>query len=93
MNFFYTSPFLILNAAPFDWNVRVFELMKEEFFTSDRVIEICVSLFQSILLEITRTDNKGNQVLYLASCIFFASENWFNNSLLIIKRLAIIQMN
>lgn len=71
LSFFYTSPFLILNEVTFEWIVRVFELLEEELFTSDRVMEICVALFQSILLKIIRTENKGNEVLSRARYISF----------------------
>ncbi|CAM4191253.1 helix-turn-helix domain-containing protein [Flavobacterium weaverense] len=71
LSFFYTSPFLILNAVTFDWIVRAFLLLEEELFTTDRVMEICVALFQSILLKIIRLENKGNEVLSRARYISF----------------------
>lgn len=54
LSFFYTSPFLILNAVSFDWIVRAFILLKEELLTGYRIMEICVALFQAILLKIIR---------------------------------------
>lgn len=71
LSFFYTSPFLILNELTFNWIVRAFELLEEELFTSERVMEICVGLFQSILLKIIRTENKGNEVLSRTRYISF----------------------
>ncbi|WP_413997993.1 helix-turn-helix domain-containing protein [Flavobacterium sp. W1B] len=71
LSFFYTSPFLILNEVSFNWIVRAFELLEEELFTSDRVMEICVALFQSILLKIIRLENKGNEVLSRVRYISF----------------------
>jgi AraC-like DNA-binding protein len=71
LSFFYTSPFLILNEVTFNWIVRAFELLEEELFTSERVMEICVVLFQSILLKIIRTENKGNEVLSRTRYISF----------------------
>ncbi|MCK8142493.1 hypothetical protein MW871_11375 [Flavobacterium sp. I-SCBP12n] len=54
LSFFYTSKFLILNAVSFDWIVRAFIQLKEELLTGDRIMEICVALFQAILLKIIR---------------------------------------
>lgn len=71
LSFFYTSPFLILNNVTFEWIVRAFILLEEELFSADRVMEICTSLFQSILLKIIRTENKGNEVLSRARYISF----------------------
>jgi AraC-like DNA-binding protein len=71
LTFFYTSPFLILNNVTFEWIIRAFILLEEELYSSDRVMEICTSLFQSILLKIIRTENKGNEVLSRARYISF----------------------
>ncbi len=71
LSFFYNSPFLILNAVSFDWIVRAFILLKEELLTDDRIMEICVALFQAILLKIIRLENKGNEVLSRARYISF----------------------
>lgn len=61
--FFYTSPFLILDDHTVRWLVRLFELLEEELYTGDHIIEIGISLFQSILLKIIRTESKGPKIL------------------------------
>lgn len=63
LNFFYTSPFLILQAHTVDWLIRLFILLEEELFVGDRVMEICISLFQSILLKIIRVDHESKAPL------------------------------
>lgn len=56
--FFYTSPFSILNKYTVQWLVRLLELLEEELYAADRTMEIGISLFQSILLKMIRTENK-----------------------------------
>ena len=51
LSFFYTSPFLILNAVSFDWIVRAFILLEEELLTGDRIMEIYLALFQAIFIK------------------------------------------
>lgn len=71
LNFFYTAPFSILNPNTINWLIRLFELLEDELNEVDHINAITIALFQSVLLKIIRTENKGSVVLNSASLISF----------------------
>lgn len=71
LNFFYTSPFLIVKEATLSWITKIFELLEEELQDTESNKAICISLFQSILLKIIRTENKNYHSLSHVSSIAF----------------------
>ncbi|WP_427873686.1 helix-turn-helix domain-containing protein [Flavobacterium sp. MMS24-S5] len=71
LNFFYTSPFSILNPNQINWLIRLFELLEEELNQTEHINAITTSLLQSALLKIIRTENTDNKSLSRASFISF----------------------
>lgn len=71
LNFFYTSPFLIVKKTTLSWVIKLFELLEEELMDTESNKAICISLFQSILLKIIRTENKNYHALSHVSSIAF----------------------
>lgn len=57
--FFYSSPLLIIKEEYADWLMRLFILLEEEFLLEGRSLDVCISLFQSILLKIIRTEGSN----------------------------------
>lgn len=71
LNFFYTSPFSILNPNKINWLIRLFELLEEELNEAEHINAVTTSLLQSALLKIIRTENTTNKSLSRASFISF----------------------
>ena len=71
LNFFYTSPFTIVNQATISWITRVFELLEEELQDSGANKAISIALFQSVLLKIIKIENKSTEALSHVSSIAF----------------------
>ncbi|KAF2337000.1 helix-turn-helix domain-containing protein [Flavobacterium daemonense] len=71
LNFFYASPFSILNPNKINWLTRLFELLEEELNQTEHIDAITTSLLQSALLKIIRTENTNNKSLSRASFISF----------------------
>jgi len=71
LNFFYTSPFSILNPNKINWLIRLFELLEEELNEAEHINAVTTSLLQSALLKIIRTENTNNKSLSRASFISF----------------------
>lgn len=57
MKFFNFVPFSALPPTTAQWIVRMLDLLEEEIVREDHIMEICVSILQSIFLKIMRTDN------------------------------------
>lgn len=57
--FFYSSPLLVIQEGAADWLMRLFTLLEEEFLLENRSLDVCLSLFQSILLKIIRTESSN----------------------------------
>lgn len=58
IKFFNSRPHIPLKTHTVDWITRLFVLLEEELFSENKVMEICISLFQSILLKIIKTDTE-----------------------------------
>lgn len=58
IKFFNSRPYIPLKTHTVDWITRLFVLLEEELFSENKVMEICISLFQSILLKIIKTDTE-----------------------------------
>lgn len=71
LNFFYTSPFLIVKETTISWITKIFELLEEELRDIESNKAICISLFECILQKIIRAENKNFQQLSHASTISF----------------------
>ena len=71
LNFFYTSPFTIVNQATISWITKVFELLEEELQDSEANKAISIALFQSVLLKIIKIENKSTEALSHVSSIAF----------------------
>ncbi|MGC1632597.1 MAG: AraC family transcriptional regulator [Gelidibacter sp.] len=71
LNFFYTSPFLIVKEKTISWIIGIFELLEEELRDIESNQTICILLFESILLKIIRAENKNYQALSHMSSISF----------------------
>ena len=71
LNFFYTSPFTIVNQATISWITKVFELLEEELQDSEANKAISIALFQSALLKIIKIENKSTEALSHVSSIAF----------------------
>jgi AraC-like DNA-binding protein len=71
LNFFYTSPFSILNPNTINWLIRLFELLEDELNEVKHINAITIALFQSVLLKIIRTENKESGSLNRSSSISF----------------------
>ena len=71
LNFFYTSPFTIVNKATISWLTRIFELLEEELQDEEPNKAISIALFQSILIKIIRAENKSTVALTHISSISF----------------------
>ncbi len=56
IKFFNSNPFATLQPHVADWLKRILILLEEELFTEVKVMEICISLIQSALLKIIKTD-------------------------------------
>ena len=57
MKFFNFVPFNVLQPADAQWIVRMLDLLDEEIMQENHIMEICVSILQSIFLKIMRTDS------------------------------------
>lgn len=64
MKFFNFTPFFSLKPLDADWIVRLLGLLEEELSREERIMEICISILQSIFLKIMRSD-----------CVSFRSMN------------------
>jgi len=71
LNFFYTSPFSILDHNKINWLIRLFELLEEELNEAEHINAISIALLQSALLKIIRTENTDNKSLNRTSFISF----------------------
>ena len=71
LNFFYTTPFLLIKKETISWITRIFELLEEELKDIESNQFICISLFTSILLKIIRAENKNFEALSHVSAISF----------------------
>lgn len=56
IRFFNSHPFTPLSEHVSVWIQKMLELLEEELFTEGKVMEICVSMLQCILLKIIKTD-------------------------------------
>ncbi len=71
LNFFYTSPFTIVNKATISWITRIFVLLEEELQDAEPSKVISIALFQSILIKIIGAENKSMDALTHISSISF----------------------
>jgi len=56
IRFFNSHPFTPLSEHVSVWIQKMLELLEEELFTEGKVMEICVSMLQCVLLKIIKTD-------------------------------------
>lgn len=54
--FFYSSVQVAIEQNVSDWLVRLFGLLEEEFLSGNSSVDVCLSIFQGILLKIIRTE-------------------------------------
>lgn len=71
INFFQTTPFLLIKDAAQDWIFRILQLLEEELNDSETNKAICSSLFQAILSKIIRSENNGYKASSHGSSISF----------------------
>ncbi|QBQ42899.1 helix-turn-helix domain-containing protein [Sphingobacterium psychroaquaticum] len=56
IKFFNSNPFITLKPHVAEWVKRILLLLEDELYTEGKQMDICVSLLQSALLKIIRTD-------------------------------------
>lgn len=57
MKFFHFIPYNVLQFEYANWIIKLLNILEEELIRDDHIMEICVSLLQSLFLKIMRTEN------------------------------------
>lgn len=87
INFFQTSPFLLIKGTAQNWMTRILELLEEELNGSETNKAICNSLFQAILSKIIRCENNSYKAPSHGSSISFQFRNLVHKHHIIHKEI------